>query len=161
LAPGHHVRIGGTTVDWASIITFAVAVVSTLVLTVFFRISRRGVAMRAVVDNPELLDIEGTSPSATRRLGWVIGCSLAAASGVLFAPLLPLDPVGLTLLVVAAFGAAAIGAFSNLPLTFAGGLLIGVLASLCTKWFQTGLLSGLAPAMPFVVLFVVLLVFPK
>src|SRR5439155_12233955 len=105
--------------------------------------------------------IAGTSPVATRRWAWVIGVTLAAASGVLFAPLLALDPVQLTLLVVAAFGAAAVGAFTSLPLTLAGGLGIGVLASLCTKWFTSGLLAGLPPSLPFVVLFVVLLVFPK
>jgi ABC-type branched-subunit amino acid transport system ATPase component/branched-subunit amino acid ABC-type transport system permease component len=161
LAPGHEVKIGGTNVNWSDIITFAFAVLTTLALTIYFRVARRGVAMRAVVDSPDLLGLMGTGPSATRRLGWIIGCSFAAAAGVLFAPLLPLDPVQLTLLVVAAFGAAAIGAFSNLVLTFLGGLTIGVLASLCTKWFTTGLLSGLAPAMPFVVLFAVLLFFPK
>jgi hypothetical protein len=42
-----------------------------------------------------------------------------------------------------------------------GGLVVGILASLSTKWFTTGLLAGLPPALPFVVLFVVLLVFPK
>jgi ABC-type branched-subunit amino acid transport system ATPase component/branched-subunit amino acid ABC-type transport system permease component len=153
--------VWGTTVGWADVITFGFALVTTLALSLYFRVSRGGVAMRAVVDNPELLDLEGTSPAATRRTGWVLGCSFAAATGVLFAPLLPLDAVGLTFLVVAAFGAAAIGAFSSLTVTFAGGLAIGVLASLCTKWFQTGVLAGLPPALPFVVLFIVLLVFPK
>jgi ABC-type branched-subunit amino acid transport system ATPase component/branched-subunit amino acid ABC-type transport system permease component len=156
-----NVRLLGTNVQVAQIVTFLFAVAVTGLLTAFFRFSRSGVAMRAVVDNPELLDIAGTSPMRTRRLAWMIGVTLAAASGVLFAPVLSLDPIQLTLLVVSAFGAAAIGAFTSLPLTLAGGLGIGVLASLCTKWFTTGLLSGLPPAMPFVVLFVVLLVFPK
>src|SRR5207249_3925786 len=154
------VTVAGTNVQWSDIVTFAFALAVTAGLSLFFRLSRRGVAMRAVVDNPELLDVAGTSPAATRRLAWMIGVTLAAASGVLFAPLLPLDPLQLTLLVVAAFGAAAIGAFASLPLTLLGGLLIGVLASLCTKWFATGLLAGLPPSLPFVVLFVVLLVFP-
>jgi ABC-type branched-subunit amino acid transport system ATPase component/branched-subunit amino acid ABC-type transport system permease component len=156
-----NVRLAGTNVQVAQIVTFAFALTATAALTAFFRLSRRGIAMRAVVDNPELLDIAGTSPAATRRTAWVIGVTLAAASGVLFAPLLPLDPVQLTLLIVATFGAAAIGAFRSLPLTLVGGLGIGVLASLCTKWFTTGLLAGLPPSLPFVVLFVVLLVFPK
>jgi ABC-type branched-subunit amino acid transport system ATPase component/branched-subunit amino acid ABC-type transport system permease component len=156
-----NVDVFGTPVQVAQIVTFAFAVVVTMALTAFFRYSRCGLSMRAVVDNPELLDSAGTSPAATRRLAWIIGISLAAASGVLFAPLLPLDPVQLTLLVVSAFGAAAIGAFTSLPLTLAGGLGIGVLASLCTKWFTSGLLAGLPPSLPFVVLFVVLLVFPR
>ena len=156
-----NVRLFGTNVQVDQIVTFLFAVVVTGLLTAFFRFSRRGVAMRAVVDNPELLDMAGTSPLRTRRLAWIIGVTLASASGVLFAPVLSLDPVQLTLLVVSAYGAAAIGAFTNIPLTLAGGLGIGVFASLCTKWFTTGLLAGLPPAVPFVVLFVVLLAFPK
>jgi ABC-type branched-subunit amino acid transport system ATPase component/branched-subunit amino acid ABC-type transport system permease component len=157
-----NVRILGTNVQVDQIVTFAFALLVAAVLTAFFRFSRNGVAVRAVVDNPELLDVAGTSPRRTRRLAWVIGVTLASASGVLFAPVLPaLDPVQLTLLVVSAFGSAAIGAFTNIPFTLAGGLGIGIFASLCTKWFTTGLLTGLPPAVPFVVLFLVLLVFPK
>jgi ABC-type branched-subunit amino acid transport system ATPase component/branched-subunit amino acid ABC-type transport system permease component len=159
--PQSGITILKTNVQWSSVITFLFAVIVTAVLSVFFRVSRSGVAMRAVVDDPDLLAIIGTNPARTRRLSWVIGSTLAAASGVLFAPLLELDPVQLTLLVVSAFGAAAVGRFSSLPVTMAGGLGIGVLASLCTKWFLTGALAGLPPSMPFVVLFVVLLVLPK
>jgi ABC-type branched-subunit amino acid transport system ATPase component/branched-subunit amino acid ABC-type transport system permease component len=159
--PQGDVRVFSTNVQWSDIITFGFALAVTAGLSIMFRTTRLGLAMRAVVDNPSLLDLSGTSPARTRRFAWTIGTTLAAASGVLFAPLLPLDPIQLTLLVVAAFGAAAVGAFTSLPLTFGGGLLIGVLAALSTKYFSTGVLAGLPPALPFVVLFTVLLVFPR
>lgn len=155
------VSIDGTSVQWASIVTFAFALVVTAALSVFLRFNRRGVAMRAVVDNPDLLGSSGTSPIATRRLAWMIGVTLASASGVLFASILPLNPEQLTLLVVAAFGAAAVAGFSSLPVTLAAGLGIGVLSALCTKWFLSGLLAGIPPSMPFIVLFVVLMVYPR
>jgi ABC-type branched-subunit amino acid transport system ATPase component/branched-subunit amino acid ABC-type transport system permease component len=154
-------RVLDTNVQWADVIVFAFSIVVTAALALFFRTSRTGLQMRAVVDNPELLSLFGGSPAGTRRLAWVLGSMLVAASGVLFAPLLPLNPLQLTLLVVAAFGAAAIGSFSSLPLTLVGGLLIGVLASLSTKWFTTGVLSGVPVSLPFIVLFAVLLLFPK
>jgi ABC-type branched-subunit amino acid transport system ATPase component/branched-subunit amino acid ABC-type transport system permease component len=154
-------HIGSTVVQWADILTFAIALAVTAGLYVFLRATRTGTAMRAVVDDPQLLDLAGTSPGRVRGLAWTIGVGCAALAGVLFAPLLPLDPVLLTLLVVQAFGAAALGAFRSLPLAFAGGLVIGVIAALCTKWFTTGVLAGLPPAVPFLVLFVVLLVFPR
>lgn len=153
--------LAGTTVAWSDVIVFLFAVAVTVTLAVFFRVSRTGLQMRAVVDDPELLGLLGTSSMTVRRLAWVLGTVLVSASGVLFAPLLPLDPLQLTLLVVAAFGAAAIGAFSSLPLTLAGGLAIGVLASLSTKWFTTGVLTGVPSALPFLVLFAVLLFFPR
>ena len=43
------------------------------------------------------------------------------------------NAVVITMLVVQAFGAAAIGYFSNLPLTFAGGLAIGIAGSLADQ----------------------------
>ena len=62
---------------------------------------------------------------------------------------------------IASFGAAAIGMFSSLPLTFAGGLVIGVFGSLSLK-YETSLpwLSGIDAALPFIVLFIVLICTP-
>jgi branched-subunit amino acid ABC-type transport system permease component len=158
---GGQTTIFGTIVQWSQIETFAIALAATAALYVFFRTTRLGVAMRAVVDDPALLDLAGTSPRRVRRGAWLIGVAFASGSGVLLAPVLPLDPVQLTLLVVEAFGAAALGAFTSLPITFAGGLAIGVLASLCTKWFTTGVLAGIPPAVPFIVLFAAVLIFPR
>ena len=150
--------IGSTTVTYAQVIIFAIALAGTVGLSVFFRLARTGVAMRAVVNDSELLDISGTSPITVRRIAWVVGTFFAAVSGLLLAPLLAqLDPTTLTLLVVQAFGAAAIGSFTSLPLTFTGGLIIGLGESLSTKYFHSGFLGQLPTALPFLVLVLVLL----
>ncbi|MEV5650179.1 ATP-binding cassette domain-containing protein [Nocardia sp. NPDC052254] len=148
-------------VQWSDVITLGGAVVATVILSAAMRFTRRGVAMRAVVGNAALLDLAGEDPVHTRRWAWCIGTGLASLSGVLFAPLIPLDPVQLTLLVVQAFGAAAIGRFTSLPWSFAGGLGIGVAAALATHYFSTGLAAGIPAALPFLALFVVLLVLPR
>ncbi len=158
---GGQTMIGSATVQYSDLATVVISAVATVLLYLFFRLSRAGVAMRGIVDDPGLLDLSGTDPVRVRRASWVIGVSFASASGVLFAALLPLDPAGLTLLVVQAFGAAALGGFTSLPLAYGGGLVIGVLASLCTKWFTSGLLASVPPAIPFIVLFAALLVFPR
>jgi ABC-type branched-subunit amino acid transport system ATPase component/branched-subunit amino acid ABC-type transport system permease component len=162
--PTHNFKISSTTVSLPQVIIFAVGIVATALLYVFFRTARLGVSMRAVVDNADLLDVAGTNPIMVRRWSWVIGVTFACASGVLLISVPPpqaLNPLNLTFLVVAAFGAAAIGSFSSLPATYVGGLAIGVLSSLCTKWFTTGIWTGLAVSMPFLVLFLVLLVSPR
>jgi ABC-type branched-subunit amino acid transport system ATPase component/branched-subunit amino acid ABC-type transport system permease component len=159
--PATEFHIGGAVVTLGQIIIFAVGAAATAGLYVFFRVARTGVAMRAVVDDSALLDISGTSPTVVRSWAWVIGVAFASASGLLLVPFINLDSVTLTFLVVAAFGAAAIGAFRSLPLTYLGGLLVGVGAALCSEYFTSGLLSGLSASLPFVVLFVVLLVSPR
>ena len=149
--PATEFHVGGAVVTLGQIIIFAVGAAATAALYVYFRVARTGVAMRAVVDDSALLDISGTSPTAVRRWAWMIGVTFASASGVLLVPFINLDSITLTFLVVAAFGAAAIGAFRNLPLTYLGGLLVGIGAALCSEYFTSGLLSGLSASLPFVV----------
>jgi len=74
--------------------------------------------MRGVVDDADLISLSGT---AVRRAAWAIGASFAAISGILIAPTLGLDAVLLAQVVVQAFGAAAVGRFTSIPSTFAGG----------------------------------------
>ncbi|MFD7293602.1 hypothetical protein ACFV9W_09960 [Streptomyces sp. NPDC059897] len=156
--PTDTVTVIGVHVGIDQLTSAVVAAAGALGFFAFFRLSSMGVRMRAVVDDPDLLELSGTSAFAVRTRAWLIGCWFAAASGILLAPQLGLDVLLLTLLVVQAYGAAAVGLFSSLPLTYAGGLLIGVLSALATKWVATSeTLSGLPPAMPFVVLFAVLL----
>jgi ABC-type branched-subunit amino acid transport system permease subunit len=116
--------------------------------------------MRAVVDNPTLTSLSGARPFRIRAAAWSIGSGFAALSGILLAPTLGLDPNLLTLLVVQAFGACAIGLFTSLPMTYAGGLLVGVVASVATKYLTTPPFSGIPPTVPYLFLIVILLVVP-
>ncbi|MBX6391094.1 MAG: ATP-binding cassette domain-containing protein [Frankia sp.] len=152
-------------VTWDQIIITTIAVAATVGLYLFFRFTRLGLAMRGVVDDAELLDSAGTNPVAVRRWAWVIGSTFACLAGILLAPSLSLDALLLTLLVVQAFGAAALGFFSNLPAAYAGGLVVGVASSVLTRYgavtSPNALLTGLPPSTPFLVLFVVLLLIPR
>jgi ABC-type branched-subunit amino acid transport system ATPase component/branched-subunit amino acid ABC-type transport system permease component len=142
-----------------------VGIVVVVLLYLLFRFARTGVAMRAVVDDPNLVAMQATSPVRVRLVSWIIGCTFAALSGVLVLPFVGLNSITLTFLVVQAFGAAAVGAFASIPLTFLGGVLIGIAADLSKHFLieQPSLtwLSGIPGSLPFIVLFVALLVLPK
>jgi ABC-type branched-subunit amino acid transport system ATPase component/branched-subunit amino acid ABC-type transport system permease component len=161
--PTGSIQILHTSVQSYRIIIFGIGLASVLALTIALRYTRTGVAMRGVVDDPELLDISGTSPVRTRRRAWMIGSIAAAAAGVLIAPLVPLDATTLTFLIVTAFGAAAIGGFTSLPITFVGGLAIGVGQALLQEYIvnSTGLLGGLSGSLPFLILFALLIFSPR
>lgn len=150
--------VGSVHVGTDQVLVFVIGIGLTAGLAQYLRRTRTGTAMRGVVDDPALLDLAGTDPLAVRRRSWMIGAALAALSGVLLAPVVGLDPTALTLLVIQAFGAAAIGRFTSLPLTFVGGLVIGVGASLSSKYVaDLPALSGLPASLPFLVLFATLL----
>ncbi|MDV6014599.1 ABC transporter permease [Haloechinothrix sp. LS1_15] len=153
------VTVVGLHLGLDQLISAGIAAAAAVAFFLFFRLSRLGVRMRAVVGDPDLLELAGTSAVAIRSWSWLIGSWFAAVSGILLAPQIGLDALLLTLLVVQAYGAAAIGLFSSLPLTYAGGLVIGVLTALATSLVAgSEALAGLPPALPFLVLFLVLLV---
>jgi ABC-type branched-subunit amino acid transport system permease subunit len=160
-SPAFH--MSGVAVGYDAIVDLLLAVGAALALYIFFKRSRLGIAMRGVVDDPQLLDMTGADPARVRRSAWVIGSIFAAASGVLFAATQQqLDVNILSLLVVQAFGAAAIARFSSLPMCLTGGLVVGLLQKLLSK--EVGdhpLLQGLDINVPFLVLFVLLLVIPR
>lgn len=157
-------RLAGVEVQAGQVITVVVALLAASGLALFFRRSRLGVTMRAVVDDSSLLDLTGTSPERVRRASWVIGAAFAALSGILIGPRLGLDAGLLTLLVLQAYSAGAIGAFTNLPLVYLGGLAVGVtqqVVSYEASKVNNYTLNSIPPTMPFVILFLVLLVLPK
>ncbi|CAO5177071.1 branched-chain amino acid transport system ATP-binding protein [Frankia sp. AiPs1] len=160
--PQSTVRMLGVNVTWEQIIIFAFSLVASALLYWFFLAVRLGVVMRGVVDNSELVAVCGDDPVRVRRWAWMIGAVFASIAGLMVAPALSLDGVTLTTAVFASFGAAAIGYFSNLPLTFAGGLLVGIGGALLDKYAATvSWVGGLPPSLPFLVLFVVLIVTPR
>ncbi len=160
--PQSTVRMVGVNITVAQIILFVISVVASGLLYYFFRSVRLGIAMRGVVDNPDLVSMSGENPVRVRRYAWIIGTFFASLAGLLLGPTQQLDATALTTLIFAAFGAAAIGYFSNLPLTFLGGLLLGVAGALVDKYSATiSWIGGLPPSLPFLVLFVVLVVTPR
>ncbi|MFD2422212.1 ABC transporter permease subunit [Amycolatopsis pigmentata] len=161
--PTAAVDIFGTPVAVYRLIIIGLALAVAIALTLLLRYTQTGLAMSAVVDDPVLLELTGTDPVRVRRIAWMIGSCTATLSGVLLVPLLQLDSTALTLLIVTAFGAAALGAFTNLPLVYAGGLVLGVAQALLQKYFvdTTSLLGGLSAALPFLLLFLLLVAAPR
>ncbi|MCA1844542.1 MAG: ABC transporter permease [Actinobacteria bacterium] len=152
-------RLPGVNVSWDQVIVVAIGVGVTLLLSALLRRTPLGIAMRGAVDNPALLELTGISAVLVRQGAWIVGAVVAVASGILLAPVLGVDPFLLTLLVVQAFGAAAIGRFRHLGWTMAGGIGLGVLAAIGQRYasdFPT--LLGLPPSLPFFALFAILIV---
>lgn len=143
------------TIGWDQVIIVALGFLILAALAGWFRYARTGVAMRAVVDDPRLAQAAGFSTTRLGALTWSLGAALATVSGVLFSPLLGLDSILLTLLVVQAYAAAVFGRLTSLPRTAVGALALGLAGSLSLKLFsgRPEFLNGLRPSLPFLFLF--------
>jgi ABC-type branched-subunit amino acid transport system permease subunit len=162
--PTSGIELAGVHIQYGQIITVLVGLGLSGGLFVLLQKTEIGAAMRGVVDDPALIALTGRRPSVVRATSWMIGSGFAALSGVLLASSLGRDVFLLTLLVVQAFGAAAIGRFKSLPMTYAGGVATGVLAAITTKVVSgstSSVLNGLPTSVPFLVLFAVLVFIPK
>jgi branched-chain amino acid transport system permease protein len=159
---GHQVSVGGTVLTWHQVTIVVVSVLAAGGLRLFFARTRMGVATRAVVDDRELAALTGATPSRFAQLGWAMGCSLAAVAGILFAPLTQLNATTLTLLVLSAYAAALVGRLQSLPLTFLGGILLGLLQSYAIGYLPVSIgWSDVEQAVPIIFLLIVILVLPQ
>ena len=160
--------IVGVFVSWHNAITLILAVGVAVGLRVLLYYTRTGISMRALVDDPEGLALSGTGPARASMLSWAIGASLASLAGVLIAPLLSLDAVILTLLVVSAYAAAVVGKLRSIPMTFLGAMILGLLQSYAVQYVPEAFngqppewLTGIDGAIPVFMLFVMLLILPQ
>jgi len=152
--------IGGLNISYHQTITVLTAGAVAFAMRALFRHTRLGVAMRAVVDNPEICAIKGVSPNQVTAASWALGSMLAGLAAILIAPGLNLEVNTLSLLVVAAYSCAVVGRLQSLPLTFAGALALGVGQGMIQGYLPSGneFVSHLRPSLPFVLLFFALLV---
>jgi branched-chain amino acid transport system permease protein len=159
---GNGFRVGAVLVTYHELITVAALVVAALTLRILFTRARLGIAMRAVVDNPDLLAMAGGRPIRVQQLSWMLSTSLAALGGMLLAPIQQLNILNLTLLVVDGYAAAILGRLRNLPAAVGGAIVIAVGQSMALGYLpSSGFLNRVQEIIPMIVLFIVLIVLPQ
>jgi branched-subunit amino acid ABC-type transport system permease component len=147
-----------------------VAVIGMGALAALFRFTAIGLRMRAVVESPRMTELNGIRSDRVSAFSWALSSVFAGMAGVLIAPRFnTLAAPDFFNLVVVAIAAAAIGRLVSLPRALAGGLGLGILIALIDtflprwsddhRWLRP-LQENVTPAMPFVVLFGVLVLWP-
>lgn len=155
-------QLGDTYITAHQVLTIVCSVVVAIGLFLLLNRTRIGTAMRASVDNPDLLRLFGGKPDTVAALAWAIGMSLAALGGILLTPVVGLDYYALTLLVINAYAAAMLGRLKSLPLTFAGAMGLGILESWAVAYLPTdGFWSTVRPVIPALFLFAIVVAMPQ
>jgi branched-chain amino acid transport system permease protein len=154
--------LGETNITAHQLITILASILVAGGLYALLNRTRIGTAMRASVDNPELLKLFGGKPDAVATLSWMIGISLAGLGGILLVSTVGLDTYSLTLLVINAYAAAMLGRLKSLPLTFLGAMGLGLLSSYAPVYLpQEGLIGSVDNVVPALFLFIVIIAMPQ
>lgn len=106
-------------------------------LLVYLNRTTFGLKVRSVVDNRELAQLTGTDAERVQAVGWALAAVVSTLAGILISPLIQLSSTGLTLVVIQAMAAAVVGGLRSLPLTYGGGLLLGLIESFLAKYLPS------------------------
>ena len=107
------------------------AVAVAVFLRLFFRRTRTGVAMRAVVDDPSLASLAGAPSGRISAYAWMIGVMFAGRRPASCSPRrADMNILTLTELVIYGYAAAVVGRLRSLPLTFLGAMILGIANSM-------------------------------
>ena len=121
----------------------------------FLERTRAGLLIRAVSQNPEMVHALGVDVGLVRSGVFGLGCAMAAAGGVLAAPLLTAFLGMGTTIVIDAFVIVIIGGMGSFLGSVIGSLLVGFVQVIGTYYFQE-----LALALMYLLMLMVLIVRP-
>lgn len=124
--PNRTVDVGGVAISIQDVGTFAVCLVTVLVLWLFFRFTTLGLAMRAAAINPGASRLMGVRVGWMLALGWGFAAVLGAVAGMMAAPTVFLDPNMMLVVLIYAFAAAVLGGIDSPVGAVVGGLVLGV-----------------------------------
>jgi branched-chain amino acid transport system permease protein len=151
----HTYKLFGAVVSLTQILALAFAVVLVVGTTAFLRLTKLGTAYRAIADDREITATLGVPVRRVEASAWLGSGIVCGASGLLLADLYTsLDYAALTFLVISSLAAALIGRLRSLWVTFAGGLLVGVVQAILTPYNSV---TNYRAATPFVLSIIMLL----
>lgn len=153
--PSYPVQILTATVGVDRLWAIGIAIVMLGMFTAFFRMSREGIAMRAVADDQQASLSMGISVKKIFAWAWSIAAVTAAVAGALVANIVgvsgDLSHFGLRV-----FPVVILGGLDSIPGAIIGGLIIGLLETYTGGYIG----NGLNQVIPFVVLIFILMVRP-
>jgi branched-chain amino acid transport system permease protein len=108
----------------------AITVIMLVLLYMFFRYTRIGLAMRAAAANPASARLVGIRVGWMLALGWGMAASLGAVAGMLIAPVVFLEPNMMLSILVYGFAGAVLGGLTSPGGAVVGGFSVGVIENL-------------------------------
>jgi branched-chain amino acid transport system permease protein len=130
------IDVGGVAVSVQDIGVIAVSIVIVLVLWLFFRFTKLGLALRAAAVNPDESRLVGIRVGWMLALGWGLAAVLGAVAGMLVAPTVFLEPNMMRAILLYAFAAAVLGGMDSPVGAVIGGLAFGVIQNLVETYIE-------------------------
>ncbi len=146
------VHVLGTIVSEGHLINMAWVAAIGVLLFVFFRYTKQGIAMRAVTDDPETAQLMGIPVRFIVMLTWAMAGFLGAFAGILAAPIIYVAPEMMDEVLIKGYVAAVFGGLYSIPGAILGALMIGVAENLAGGYLGAHFKTSIAFVMIVVLL---------
>lgn len=153
---GEVIRLGEAIIGYENLAIILGTALLCLLMWLFFRFTRVGIAMQAASQNQLAAFYVGIPVKRMYSLVWALSAAIAAIAGMLTAPVSLVDPL-IGFVGIKAFAAAIVGGFGSMPGAIIGGLLVGIVEQFAGLYLP----PGFSDTSAYVLLLVMLLVRPQ
>lgn len=159
LFPREPLRIGTAVVSQEYVWVFGISLIVFILLTLFFRYHRMGIAMRATADDQMAVQACGIPVTSIFSKSWMFACIVAAIGGILISSIGGIG-YGLVETGLKAFSVVILGGLDS----FIGAMVAGPIIGLCEN-FGGGYLTplswpGIKDIIPFIIIIIVMIFKP-
>ena len=156
ISPWDSLEIGGFFISYLEILTFVIAILIMLILFIFFKYSKLGLAMKATQQNKNAARIMGIRTNRILMITWGISSLIGCLAGLMISvvtmqPYMMWDPM------LKGFAAAVLGGMTSLPGAVIGAYILGIVENLFGGYVSIEFKSVVA----FVIIVIVLCVKPS
>ncbi len=158
--PSFNIQFGGVSLPPESLIGLLISALAVIILMLFFRYTKMGLAMRATAEDEQVVRSSGIKVNTVYAVSWVIACITAVVAGILLGAVsgafIPLSSIGLE-----AFAVVLLGGIDSLGGAVVAGIILGVLQNVAAGYLDPLIPGGqLASVVPFIVIIIVLIFRP-
>jgi branched-chain amino acid transport system permease protein len=129
ISPYDSVAFGDIFVSSLEVLTFIVALATMIILFLFLRFSKVGVAMKATQQNPVAARLMGIRTNRILMITWGISSLVGCVAGLLIAPT-TMQPYMMWDPMLKGFASAVLGGMTSLPGSVFGAYMIGIIENL-------------------------------
>jgi branched-chain amino acid transport system permease protein len=159
LFPKEPVHIGPAVISKEHLWVIGICLAVFVLLTLFFRYHRMGIAMRATADDQMAVQACGIPVTRVFSTSWMFACAVAAIGGVLISSIAGITH-GLLETGLKSFSVVILGGLDSFVGCIVAGPIIGLAENLGGGYLTTYLWSGVKDIIPFVIIIIVMVIKP-
>jgi len=157
--PREPVHIGPAVVSQEYVWVAGISLIAFVLLTVFYRYHKMGIAMRATADDQLAVQACGIPVTRIFSRSWMFACVVAAIGGILISSIGGITH-GLVETGLKGFSVVILGGLDSFPGAMLAGPIIGLAENLGGGYLTPFLWAGLKDIIPFVIIIIVMLIRP-